>query len=122
MSTSPSTNIITPTYISTQKTPKAITITASTKASILSNETPSPSIPSRKSNDLDTKLPKSKTPVGQLVPCGNGQMHLCKNGLACLPSSMFCDGFVDCSDGSDETEGKRFKAIEFARHFIFLPV
>ena len=93
------------------QSPKAIIITASTKASIISNETPSPLLPSRKSNDLETKLPKSKTPVGQLVPCGNGQMHLCKNGLACLPSSMFCDGFVDCSDGSDETEGKILKLL-----------
>jgi hypothetical protein len=49
------------------------------------------------------------TAKSRFVPlraCGNGLMYLCKNRLACLPSDMFCDGIQDCSDGSDESQGK----------------
>ena len=37
-----------------------------------------------------------------LTECPSGRLS-CKNGLKCIEESFWCDGYVHCSDISDET-------------------
>ncbi|XP_028394866.1 deleted in malignant brain tumors 1 protein-like [Dendronephthya gigantea] len=43
----------------------------------------------------------SQVSSSQVSVCQHGEFR-CNNGYGCVPSSWLCDGYNDCSDGSDE--------------------
>ena len=97
---------ITPTIISTTSSTSAITTVRSSIKSTATTTSKTTTVPTT----IMTTTPSTSSTTQSITTtqflqrrlCINENWITCKNGQYCFPESWFCDGMIDCSDGSDE--------------------